>query len=71
MIQHEQIDERLIKSYSDSGVKIKQTYDRLGKPISENAIYDEAIDIIVGGQPRYDYTETDIPIEQADPDETI
>ena len=64
MIQHEQIDERLIKSYSDNGVKIKQAYDRLGKPINENAVYDKAIDVIVNGQPRYDYVETNIPIQE-------
>ena len=65
MIQHERIDERLVKSYSDNGVKIKQAYDRLGKPINENAVYDKAIDVIVNGQPRYDYVETKNIIGQA------
>lgn len=63
MIKTEVISERLIKSYSDNSKKIKPTFDRLGKEINPNAIYDEAIDIIINGQPRYDYIETDQDIE--------
>lgn len=62
MIKTEQISERLIKTYSDSNKMIKPVFDRLGKPINENAIYDEAVDIIVDGKPRFDYAETDIDI---------
>lgn len=60
MIKTEQISDKLIKSYSDNNKMIKPAYDRLGKPIPENAMYDEAIDIIVDGMPRYYYIETDI-----------
>lgn len=63
MIKTEAINERLIKSYSDNNKKIKPTFDRLGREINPNAVYDEAIDIIVNGQPRYDYVETDQDIE--------
>lgn len=63
MIKTEQINERLIKSYSDNNKMIKPVYDRLGKPINPDAMYDEAVDIIVDGMPRYDYEETDIDIE--------
>lgn len=63
MIKTEVISERLIKSYSDNNKKIKPTFDRLGKEINPNAVYGEAIDIIVNGQPRYDYIETDQEIE--------
>lgn len=66
MIKTEQISDRLIKSYSDNNKMIKPTYDRLGKPINPDAMYDEAIDIIVDGMPRYDYEETDIEIEIED-----
>lgn len=59
MIKTEAINERLIKSYSDNNKMIKPTFDRLGKEINPHAVYDEAIDIIVDGQPRYDYIETD------------
>lgn len=59
MIKTEQISERLIKSYSDNNKMIRPVFDRLGKPINPNALYAEAIDIIVNGQPRYDYIETD------------
>ena len=62
MIKTEQISDKLIKSYSDNNKMIKPAYDRLGKPIAENAMYDEAIDIIVDGMPRYYYIETDIDI---------
>lgn len=63
MIKKEQINERLIKSYSDSNKMIKPVYDRLGKEINPHAKYDIAVDIIIDGQPRYDYVETDIDIE--------
>ena len=63
MIVIEKIDDELIKSYSDSNKMIKPVYDRIGKEINPNAVYGEAIDIIVNGQPRYDYVETDIDIE--------
>lgn len=66
MIVIEKIDDRLIKSYSDSNKIIKPVYDRLGKAINPNAAYSEAIDIIVNGQPRYDYVETDIDIETSE-----
>ena len=47
---------------SDSGFKIKQVVDRLGQPIPD-VEYGEAVDIDVNGQPRYDYIETETPIE--------
>lgn len=62
MIKTEQISDKLIKSYSDNNKMIKPVNDRLGKPINENAIYDEAVDIIVDGKPRFDYAEPDIDI---------
>ncbi len=62
MIKTEQISERLIKTSSDRNKMIKPVFDRLGKPINENAMYDEAVDVIVDGHPRYDYVETDIDI---------
>lgn len=68
MIKTEQISDRLIKSYSDNNKVIKPVFDRLGKPINPNAMYDSAIDIIVNGQPRYAYVETNIDIVK---DETI
>ena len=64
MIIIEQISEKLIKSYSDNNKMIKPIYDRLGKPINPDAKYAEAIDIIVNGQPRYNYVETNIEIEE-------
>ena len=42
---------------------IKPILDRLGEPINLNALYDEAEDIEVDGQPRFDYEETNIKIE--------
>ena len=47
---------------SDSGFKIKQVVDRLGQPIPD-VEYNEAIDIDVNGQPRYDYIETENLVE--------
>lgn len=62
MIDTELRNDGLILSYSTNGKQIKPIYDRLGKPISKNTIYEDgrAIDIIVDGKPRYDYVETDI-----------
>ena len=54
----------IVISYSDNGKMIRPVFDRLGKPINPNAMYDEAVDIIVSGKPRYDYVETDIDIEK-------
>lgn len=71
MIVIEKIDDRLIKSYSDSNKIIKPVYDRLGKAINPYAAYSEAIDIIVNGQPRYDYVETDIDIEIIEENESV
>ena len=65
MIKKEFFDgNRLCKTYSDSGKMIKQVYDKMGRPIVQNAIYAEAIDIVINGYPRYDYIETDIDIEK-------
>ena len=64
MIIQEPYNENLIKTYSDKGVKIKPVYDRIGNKISEHAIYSVAIDIIIDGQARYDYAETDEPVEK-------
>ena len=63
MIKTEQISDKLIKSYSDNNKMIKPVFDRLGKPINPNALYDEAVDIIVDGKPRFDYVETDEDVE--------
>ena len=63
MIITEQIDERLIKSYSDRGKMITPAYDRLGKEFNSQALYSEAIDIIVDGMPRFGYNETEIDVE--------
>ena len=54
----------IVISYSDEGKMIRPVYDRLDKPIREDALYAEACDIIVNGMPRYDYIETDIDIEK-------
>ena len=63
-IQTEVLSERHIRSYSDNNKKIKPVFDRLGKPIREDAVYDgKADDIIVDGKPRYDYVETDEDVE--------
>ena len=53
----------IIVSYSDLGKQIRPVFDRLGKPIREDALYPEAYDVIVDDKPRYDYEETDIDIE--------
>lgn len=54
----------IVISYSDEGKMIKPVYDRLGKPIKDDALYAEACDIIVDGMPRYDYIETDIEVDK-------
>lgn len=69
MIKTEQISEKLIKSYSDNHKMIKPVYDRLGKPLNPDAMYAEAVDIIVNGQPRYIYAETDIDIVEEEVEE--
>lgn len=51
------------RTYSDEDYMIKPILDRLGREINSNAIYDEAEDIEVDGQPRFDYIETDIKRE--------
>ena len=54
------------RTYSDEDYMIRPILDRLGKEINPNAIYDEAEDIEVDGQPRFDYEETDIKREIID-----
>lgn len=58
MIRIEKI-ENGFRTYSDKNFKIKPIYDRLGELINENALYDEAEDIEVEGQPRFDYIEVE------------
>ena len=62
MIKIEKI-ETGFRTYSDEDYMIKPILDRLGKEINPEAIYDEAEDIEVDGQPRFDYEETDIKRE--------
>lgn len=64
-VDTKKLNEKHIKSFSTNGKKIRPVFDRLGKPISEHAKYDDgiAIDIIVDGKPRYDYVETDEDVE--------
>ena len=62
MIIVEKLEEGF-RTYSDEGFKISPILDRLGEPIHQNALYDEAEDIEVDGHPRFDYEETDIKIE--------
>lgn len=57
MIQTEQLNDRLIKTYSDEGFKIKQ--------IETNRIYDESVDVI---PLKYTYEETEEKIELAEED---
>lgn len=64
MIVQEPYNEELVKTYSNSGYKIQPIYDRTGNKISEHAIYDVAIDILIDGQARFDYAETDEPVEK-------
>ena len=64
MIVHEFFENNtLCKTYSDNNKMVKQVMDRLNRPIRENAIYAEAVDMVIDGKPRYDYVETDIDIE--------
>lgn len=65
MIKVEKLEEGY-RTYSDESYKIRPILDRLEQPISQNAIYEEAEDIEVDGQPRFDYEETDIKIEVAE-----
>lgn len=51
MIQTEKLNDKLIRTYSDAGFKIKR----------DGVIYDEAVDPIDSGRV---YTETDIPIPE-------
>lgn len=53
MIQTENLSEKLIRTYSDTGVKIKR----------DGVIYDEAVDPI---ELNRKYTETDIPVSQSE-----
>ena len=62
MIVIEKIDTGF-RTYSDEDYMIRPILDRLGQPINPNAIYDEAEDIKVDGQPRFDYIETDVKRE--------
>ena len=57
MIQTEQLNDRLIKTYSDKGFKIKQ--------IETDRIYDEAVDVI---PLKYTYEEAKEKIELAEED---
>ena len=59
------------KTYSDEDYIIRPILDRLGEPINPNAIYGEAEDIEVNGQPRFDYEETDIKREILEEPEII
>ena len=61
MIKIEKLEEGY-KTYSDEGYMIRPILDRMGEPINSDALYDEAEDIEVDGQPRFDYEETDIKI---------
>jgi len=65
MIKIEKTEEGF-RTYSDEDYMIRPILDRLGKEINPNAIYDEAEDIEVNGQPRFDYEETDIKREIID-----
>lgn len=53
MIVEETLNERLVKHYSDQGMKLKQ--------VETGSLYDEAVDLIPC---QYTYEETEIPIEQ-------
>lgn len=57
MIQTEQLNDRLVKTYSDEGFRIKQ--------LETGRIYDEAIDVI---PLRYTYEETEEKIELIEED---
>ena len=62
MLKIEKIEDNY-RTYSDEGFMIKPVYDRLHEPINPNALYDEAEDIEVNGQPRFVYKETNIKRE--------
>lgn len=65
MIDIELRNDGLILSFSTNGKQIKPIFDRLGKPIAEYTIYKDgkAVDIIVDGDPRFDYVETDFDVD--------
>lgn len=62
MIKIEKIEDNY-RTYSDEGYMIRPILDRLGEEINTEAMYDEAEDIEVDGQPRFDYEETDVKRE--------
>ena len=53
MIQTEKLNDKLVRTYSDAGFKIKR----------DGVIYDEAVDPI---ELNRKYTETDIPVSQSE-----
>ena len=53
MIVEEKLNERLVKHYSNNGMKIKQ--------VETGLVYDEAVDLIPC---QYTYEETNEPAEQ-------
>lgn len=55
MVVEENIDERLVKHYSDKGLMIKKD--------GTNEVYEEAVDLISKG---YTYSETDYKIDEPD-----
>ena len=69
MIRVEKIEEGF-RTYSDEGYMIRPTLDRLDEEINPNAIYDEAEDIEVDGEPRFDYEETEIKVEIPEEEES-
>ena len=64
MIVVEKSGESLFKTYSDSGLMIRQILDRLGGDVDGSALYEEADDIDVNGKPRFEYEETDIAVDE-------
>lgn len=53
MIVEEILNERLVRHYSDQGMKLKQ--------VETGSLYDEAVDLIPC---QYTYEETEIPVKQ-------
>ncbi len=53
----------LMHSYSINKKKIRPVVDQLGKTFDTDALYDDAVDIKVGEEPRFRYKETDEDIE--------
>ncbi len=53
MIIEEKLNERLVRRYSDKGVKLKQ--------VETGTLYDEAVDLIPC---EYTYEEIEIPVEK-------